>query len=524
MSESIFNANDIHQMENMGIKLKTITSQLEQFENGIPFLDLKRPCIIGDGIQVLAEKDLSRLRNVYDDMSLSERSIKFVPASGAATRMFKELLHFYNLHNQDNDSLRSGTNANAQESQFIISFLKNLKHFAFYEALKKKMAENGLDIKVAIENNQPGEILQYLLFSKGLNYAYIPKGLIIFHQYSDQFCTAFAEHLREAKAYTKDKDGVLNIHFTISPAHEQAIRGHLRSILPYYQKSGAKEKITLSIQKHSTDTIAVDLKNRPLRDHEGRLIFRPGGHGALLENLNDLHGDIIFLKNIDNVAHAKFQKETFFYKKAFGAYLIEIQNELFFYIERLLTKQADELLIKNAFEFAGAKLSFIPPDKIFRLSIEGKRQFLISLFNRPLRICGMVKNEGESGGGPFWVKSQNKSITPQIVESSQVDMSSSKQKSIWEKSTHFNPVDLVCGVRDYAGRPFNLMEYSDPDTAFISIKSKDGKELKALEHPGLWNGAMSRWNTIFVEVPLFTFNPVKTVVDLLREAHQPDSK
>ena len=279
--------------------------------------------------------------------------------------------------------------------------------------------------------------------------------------------------------------------------------------------------MTFSTQKKTTDTIAVDLDNRPFRDRDGRLLFRPGGHGALLENLNDLKGDLIFIKNIDNVVPDRVKQETYLYKKALGGYLIELQKKISGYLERLSRNDADAKLIKEVSEFAGHRLSVIPPKGVGEGTRGDKIGFLLSKLNRPIRVCGMVKNVAEPGGGPFWVKHADKTLSPQIVESSQVDMGSAGQKAIWESATHFNPVDLVCGVRDYSGKNFDLMNFTDPNTGFISTKSKEGRELKALELPGLWNGAMANWNTLFVEVPIITFNPVKTVLDLLRKEHRP---
>jgi len=270
----------------------------------------------------------------------------------------------------------------------------------------------------------------------------------------------------------------------------------------------------------STDTIAVDMDNKPFRNGEGRLLFRPGGHGALLENINELEGDIVFIKNIDNVVPDRLKQETFHYKRALGGYLLELQNKIFGYLNRLSKSDVDEKGLKEIFEFVRGQLAIIPPEGMDGCSKAEKRDFLVSKLDRPLRVCGMVRNVSEPGGGPFWVEHEDKTLSRQIVESSQVDMKSSEQRRIWESSTHFNPVDLVCGVRDYLGRPFGLMDFRDPNTGFISIKSKEGRELKALELPGLWNGAMANWNTLFVEVPLVTFNPVKTILDLLRKEHQ----
>jgi hypothetical protein len=365
-------------------------------------------------------------------------------------------------------------------------------------------------------------ILDYALTSKGLDLARTPKGLIKFHAYPETSRTAFEEQLVEATGYTTDNNKLARVHFTVSPEHEASIKEHLRRIRDYYEKSGVKFEITFSAQKPSTDTIGAELDNRPFRGKDGRLVFRPGGHGALLENLNALRGDLVFIKNIDNVVPDRLKQETYIYKKALGGYLIGLQKEIFGYIEKFLTGDPEDRYIKETFDFIREKLNIISPEGVEQGSKEDKIDFLASRLNRPLRVCGMVKNEGEPGGGPFWVEHTDKSRSVQIVESSQVDMGSAEKRRIWESSTHFNPVDLVCGVRDHMGKPFDLTKFVDPSTGFISIKSKEGRELKALELPGLWNGSMAYWNTVFVEVPINTFNPVKTVLDLLRKEHQPE--
>jgi hypothetical protein len=339
--------------------------------------------------------------------------------------------------------------------------------------------------------------------------------------YDEHFRTPVEEHLEEAALYVRDSDGRAVIHFTVSPEHMAGIREHVDHALGRYKESGIRHDVSYSLQKPSTDTIAVDMEGAPFREKGGEILFRPGGHGALLENLNDLQGDIIFIKNIDNVVPDRLKKETTAYKKALGGYLIGLQDRVFEYLGQLSGPPPGQGILKQMLRFAEEELYRIPPGGGAGLSAQEMISFLISAMNRPLRVCGVVRNAGEPGGGPFWVEHQDGTQSLQIVESSQVDMESSDQKAIWESSTHFNPVDLVCGVRDYRGRPFDLRDYVDPLTGFISIKSKDGKELKALELPGLWNGSMAFWNTVFVEVPSITFNPVKTVMDLLRKEHQP---
>jgi hypothetical protein len=401
----------------------------------------------------------------------------------------------------------------------VSEFFNGLKDFAFYEDLKTALKNDNISIEDCLHESKFNVIIDYLLLEKGLNYSSLPKGLLKFHKYSNASRTAFEEHFVEAANYCKSKRNISNLHFTISPEHIDKLNSLLKDVLSGYEALlGVKFNITHSLQKPSTDTIAVDLNNEPFREKDGSLHFRPGGHGALIENLNDLHGDIIFIKNIDNIVPDRLKGETTLYKKVLGGYLIEIQQQIHFYLKLIKSGSISDASLTEMIEYADKTLK-IPKDSISMLNRDEAISYLFSKLNRPVRVCGMVKNEGEPGGGPFWVKN-NKEVSLQIVESSQVNLSNPKQKDIFNSSTHFNPVDIVCGVKDYEGENFNLLNYSDPNTGFISVKSKDGRELKALELPGLWNGVMSDWITIFVEVPVITFNPVKTINDLLKKEHQ----
>jgi hypothetical protein len=365
------------------------------------------------------------------------------------------------------------------------------------------------------------DVLDCVLTADGLNLANAPKGLIKFHAYPDHARTAFEEHLVEAALYTQDRNRNARLHFTVSPEQRPLVADHIERARHLYEKQGLTYEVTFSVQKPSTDTIAVNMDNEPFRDSRGHLVFRPGGHGALLRNLNELQGDIVFIKNIDNVVPDRLKHETVRHKKALGGYLIELQNKILAYLRVLKDGHPDDRLLDEIFEFAGHSLSIAPAGGLRHQTRDEKVHFLFSMLNRPLRVCGMVKNEGEPGGGPFWVRHPDHTLSIQIVESSQVNMGSMPQRSIWESSTHFNPVDLVCGVRNGWGMPFDLTVFTDPETGFISVKSREGQDLKALELPGLWNGAMAHWNTAFVEVPSTTFAPVKTILDLLRREHQP---
>jgi hypothetical protein len=515
---NLFHERDLEQIEARGITLDKAVSQVEALRRGLSHARLQRPCTVGDGITVIEKGELERLTDIYSQATLSGRTSKFVPASGAASRMFQALV---SLRDRPELTFSSAEAEKADPDHVaLVQFMTGIKRFAFYEDLNSGLGGNGMDIADLIAKGQHAEILDYLLTDRGLNYANLPKGLIKFHRYPDHCRTPIEEHLVEAAATIQDKSGFARVHFTVSPAHQEVVKAHVDEVRCRYVKALVKYEITISGQMPSTDTLAVDLDNRPFRDRNGKLVFRPAGHGALLENLNDLGGDIVFIKNIDNIVPDRLRGETYIYKRALGGILIELQNKIFGYLKDLSKAGVSERTIGEAFEFARLRLSILPPDGIGRASNEEMAKFLYAKLNRPLRVCGVVRALGEPGGGPFWVGRGDESTSVQIVESSQVDMESAEQRAVWASSTHFNPVDLVCGVRDYLGVPFDLLNFSDPNSGFISIKSMDGKELKALELPGLWNGGMAHWNTVFIEVPDITFNPVKTVFDLLKEEHQ----
>jgi len=523
MTGSIFNKDDLNDIRSRGMTPEKVLKQIEVFKRGFPFAKLVRPCTIGDGITVLDDSDIERLCEIYEKAVLSGRAMKFVPASGAASRMFKLLLAYKTRFGKAKkaDDVH-GNGKDDPDYKMFLRFLNEIESFPFYEKLASTMSKKGIDIKMALSEGNYKAILDYTLGPEGLNLADLPKGLIPFHKYDDYSRTPFEEHIVEAGTYTCSKDGVAEIHFTVSPEHEDLIRRHIEEVRGRYEGSGLKYRFGFSCQKSSTDTIAVDMNDNPFRDIEGKLLFRPGGHGALLENLSDLNGDVVFIKNIDNVAPDRLKDTTYTYKRALGGYLIELQDRIFGYLGRLSGGDEDTSFTNEVLEFIRTTLSSTLPAGIDKAASKEKKEYLVSRLNRPLRVCGMVKNTAEPGGGPFWVRHRDGTASIQIVETSQMDMDSEEQKGIFQCSTHFNPTDLVCGVRDHTGRPFNLEDYVDHDTGLIAIKSKDGRELKALELPGLWNGSMAYWNSIFVEVPLITFNPVKTVFDLLRKEHQPE--
>ena len=362
-------------------------------------------------------------------------------------------------------------------------------------------------------------VVDYLLNDKGLGYGQLPKGLLLFHKYGGTQRTPLEEHLVEGALYA-NCNGVVHLHYTVSPEHKNLFEDCVNHVKGEYEsKFNVRYCVSFSVQKPSTDTIAVNPDNTPFRNSDGSLLFRPGGHGALIENLNDVDADIVFIKNIDNVVLDKFKEDTVTYKQLLAGVLVSLQTKAFEYLRLLESGQFDDDTLKEIVRFLEQELCCHKPGIN---DLEGAElvAYLKKKLNRPMRVCGVVKNVGEPGGGPFLAYNSDGTVSLQILESSQIDKDNSDYTKMFTEGTHFNPVDLVCATKDYNGDKFNLPDFVDRSTGFISSKSKNGKELKALELPGLWNGAMSDWNTVFVEVPLSTFNPVKTVNDLLREQHQ----
>jgi len=495
------------------LSIQVIEQQLILFVIGVKIPQLVKPCIIEDGIVRLNENKFQELIAEYDLAAKTGRLIKFVPASGAASRMFQKLQSVLNrFSNFSLDDLKNNSE-NDIECKSVVEFLLNLPKFAFYDDLKAILSLDDSGI-IKLVNESPAEVLKAVLFDRGLDYSSKPKGAIKFHRYKNENRTAVEEQIYEAFHYISDKDGNVKMHFTISDEHTDifiAIIDNLKSKLANQHKLN----VTYSHQKISTDTIAVDLENKLIFDNSGNLVQRPGGHGALLENLNNLKADIVIIKNIDNLSTENLAEDTIHYKKILTGYLIKIQKQIFDLLDSLDKKDFDEMM-----EFAEKKLFIVKPINFENWSDEQKHKYLFDKLNRPIRVCGMVKNVGEPGGGPFWVSADDGSLSLQIVEQVQLNINDVNQKNIFEQSTHFNPVDLVCGVKDYKGNNFDLHSFVDTKSGIITKKSKDGVEIKALELPGLWNGSMADWITIFVEVPISTFNPVKEVNDLLRKEHQ----
>ena len=515
----MFTDKDLEQIKNKGIKLETVQQQISNFKQGFPPIQLYAAATPGKGIHCYTDEEAQKLSKYFDDNFKDYEILKFVPASGAASRMFKTLFEFHEQYNGTESDLEAFNNDQGFNSPF--NFFKNIERFPFFDQLKKAVAEKGMDINKLLESHDFGPILDIFLTENGLNYAGLPKGLLLFHDYPDGARLAVEEHLVEGAHYSTDKNSTSRIHLTVSPEHlpkfQQAIGEKSKK---YEDLFKVKFKINFSEQKSSTDTIAVDPGNNPFRTEDGSLLFRPGGHGALIENLNDLEGEIIFIKNIDNIVPDRLRDTTYLYKKVIGGLLFQLQEKCFDVLEALEDGNLEEKDIETIRTLAANELNIhIPPAYDGYEKME-KIDFLFNRINRPMRICGMVKNEGEPGGGPFWVKNENDDISLQIVEAAQMDLNNPSQKEVVDQSTHFNPVDLVCGVRNFKGEAFDLTQFIDSNTGLISSKSMNGKELKAQELPGLWNGAMADWITVFVETPLITFNPVKTINDLLRPQHQ----
>ena len=477
----MFTEKDLSQIERHGLTPEAVESQLENFRRGFPYLKVVRAASPADGVRMASEAEIDAAVARYEAAAAGTKVVKFVPASGAATRMFKELFEFVN-----EDKRGKG----------IDTLLGRIGEFAFWPELQAVLPA-GADDKATVR----------AIVGEGLNYGGKPKGLVTFHAYPEGARKAVDEHLVEGAAYAVS-DGVVRIHFTVSPEHRAGFEALLAEKVPVYEaRFGVKYDISFSVQKPSTDTVAVNPDNTLFRQDDGTLLFRPAGHGALIENLNEIDADVVFIKNIDNVTTDANRGDTVRYKKALAGMLLALQERTFGYLRALRAGTADTAEVA----------AFVEEQLCVKLPEHCDAALLEALLDRPIRVCGMVRNEGEPGGGPFWVANPDGTESLQIAESSQI---APEDMPLMQSATHFNPVDLVCGVRDSAGGKFDLRQYTDPSTGFISSKSAGGRPLRAQELPGLWNGAMARWNTVFVDVPVSTFSPVKVVQDLLRPQHR----
>ncbi len=505
----MFTKEDLQLFEKKGVLAEQIDVQLDVFKKGFPYLRVHQAASLQKGILKFSEAQEKEFINEWDATLRSEKTvIKFVPASGAASRMFKDLFAFLDA---DYD---------VPTTSFEKTFFEHISSFAFYHSLDEECRKNyGKHVSELVQEGEYKSVVRALLTEEGLDYGNLPKGLLLFHAYTTGNRTPVGEHLTEGALYAKDKLGLVNIHFTVSPEHKELFEVLVAARESSYgRKLDAIFNVTYSVQKPSTDTIAVDMNNEPFRDDDGTLLFRPGGHGALIENLNDLDADIIFIKNIDNVVPDHLKENEVRHKKLLGGVLMKFQQRAFEFAEKLDSGEYNSEELKEMLAFTEKELCISHPHDF--TDERSLKEYLQRKLNRPFRVCGMVKNEGEPGGGPFIAENVDGTASLQILESSQIDKNDEKAMQAFKNGSHFNPVDIVCGVRNYKNEKYDLTRYVDKNTGFISQKSKQGKELKALELPGLWNGAMSDWNTVFVEVPASTFNPVKTVNDLLRPQHQ----
>ena len=501
---------DIELLKEKGISEEKLNEQLEMLKNGFPYLKLEGPATVGNGIARLTpEMEAGAVKCWEEFLQNGGVVMKMVPASGAASRMFKNLFAFLNgkAEHPDND--------------FMKKFFERIEDFAFFYRLNfVTLSMYGKSVDSLIKEKRYKDVVSALLEKTGLNYGYLPKALLQFHKITGTSRTALEEHLAEGAQYAAGEDRIVKIHFTVSEDHLPLVRMKVEEAAGHLgHEYGVKYDITYSVQKPSTDTVAANKDNTPHRQN-GKLFFRPGGHGALIENLNDLDAQVIFIKNIDNVVPDTHREATIQFKKVLGGTLVAVKQRMDDYCRAIKNGKYDDAKLKEIIDFMRNVLN-ITHDDTDRMTSEEKAAYIFGKLNRPTRVCGMVRNEGEPGGGPFLVYNADGTVSPQILESTQIDPKDKKAMAMLKSATHFNPVDLAVSVRDYTGKKFHLPDYVDKMTGFISEKSLEGVEIKALELPGLWNGSMSDWNSIFVEVPAQTFNPVKTVNDLLRPAHQP---
>ncbi len=487
-----------------------VEHQLEQVKAGFPFLKLEGAAAVGKGIIAPTDAEQANAVKTWEEYKKdqSHKVVKFVPASGAASRMFKNMFAFVSA---DYD---------VPTTDFEKKYFDGLKRFAFYDTLSAKCAERyGKDAEALVAEGNYKAVAATMLESEGLNYGQLPKGMLLFHSYPEGPRTPMEEHLVEAALYGS-VNGKANVHFTVSHDHLPLFKARVaEKQKAYEEKYGVSYDISFSEQKPATDTIATNPDGTPFRNDDGTLLFRPGGHGALIENLNDIEGDVIFIKNIDNVVPDSMKADTVQWKQIIAGVLVEKQKKVFEYLKVLDSGVYNHDKLEEIIHFLQRDLCC--RNKSTKLMEDAELVgYLHNKLDRPMRVCGVVKNVGEPGGGPFLAYNPDGSVSLQILESSQIDKNNEDYMKMFTEGTHFNPVDLVCATKNYLGHAFDLPKFVDENTGFLSSKSKGGRELQALELPGLWNGAMSNWNTIFVEVPLSTFNPVKTVNDLLRDAHQ----
>ncbi len=513
-----FTSHDFVQCYHLEISPKSLETQFEFLISGVPFVTLDRIAQIKDGIQAMSDDEAHYYAHFFDSKKEHLKLKKFVPASGAASRMFKFLSEFLAEFKMGEESINAYVNR--KKAKNLALFLVGIEKFPFYSMVHQRLQEKYADFLSWTADKKHYHFIKILLDPNEFDVLNKPKGVLPFHQYATHVATPVEEHLTESLFYATS-NGKANVHFTVSEEHQAAFDELVHQLKPKLEHQFNTEiKVSFSYQSHATDSIALDEANNLVRDKQDNLIFRPGGHGALLDNLNQLQADIVFIKNIDNVIQNHIDVISK-YKKALGGILLEKQEKIFAILKALEQSTVSKDFLDEVVDFIQNQLHFEVAEAFSKFTKESKIEYLQNYLNRPIRVCGMVKNEGEPGGGPFWVQDRKGLVFLQIVESSQINLNDSNQLKIVEKATHFNPVDIVCGLKDFRGLPFNLKEFTDPQSGFIVHKHKGDKEIKAYELPGLWNGGMAKWLTIFVEVPLITFNPVKTVNDLLKSPHQP---
>ena len=518
LKEKGLSSQDFVEIYNHGIPFENILKQLDIFKNGIAKSSLISPATINNGILSLSEVDFKEKASFFDKHKEEFKIKKFVPASGAATRMYKFLTAFLNDFDIEKETINAYINRKKDKELAI--FIIGMDKFPFFEDVDKKLREIYPDFENLERDYKNYYFIKLLLSPDYFNSANKPKAVLPFHLYKTHIATPIEEHLNECVHYATAKS-VSNLHFTVSEIHQDLFEKTVDAVKNKVEEhSNVKINIRYSYQNKGTDSINVDGNNKLVRSSNGSLVFRPGGHGALIENLNNLDSDIIFIKNIDNVIQNHIDKIAL-YKKALGGILIEVQQKVFGYLKAIEKNEVKEEDLKEIVDVLMQKLNIQMTKDFNKFTFENKITKIKELLDRPIRVCGMVRNEGEPGGGPFWVMNDKGEVSLQIVETSQVDLANKKQLEVLEEATHFNPVDLVCGIKNYKGEKFDLKKFVDEKSGFIVEKSVEGKAVKSYELPGLWNGSMANWLTVFVAVPLITFNPVKTINDLLKPAHQP---
>ncbi len=511
------NSFDFIKLYNREVSLEVLEGQFKILRNGLPKINLDRPALINDGILSFSLEEAKYYSNYFDEKKQGVKLEKFVPASGAASRMFKFLNEFINDYKLGEESINAYINRTKDKDLPVFLFAK--EKLPFYNDIVEVVKKTIFDYESLDKDIKDYQFVKFMLDSNYFDFANKPKGVLPFHLYGKQSVTAIEEHLYECLGYAVSK-GNSHLHFTVSEEHQDSFERIVNVAKPKIEAdSTVKIEVKYSYQNKSTDVVAVDLEGNPFRDKDDQIVFRPGGHGALIENLNQLNADIVFIKNIDNVIQNQLEVVSL-YKKALAGVLMSYQSCIFNFLKLLDEESISKETIDEIVAFIKEKLSISLIEDFSKYTKESKVEYLQNILNRPVRVCGMVKNEGEPGGGPFWVTDRKGNTFLQIIEASQVDVKDERQMQIMSSSTHFNPVDLVCGLKNYKHQKFDLTQFVDKNTGFIVEKNKNGKPYKAFELPGLWNGAMAKWLTLFVEVPLITFNPVKTVNDLLKPAHQ----